>query len=130
MQDTDWYGPDVATLGDRLAAAREAQGMSQETLAKNLGIKLTTLERWEDDLSEPRANKLSMVAGILNVSMVWLITGEGEGVGNPEEDTTMGADFTEILAEMRALRVQIKARTDKLGQLEKRLRQALKEAAL
>ncbi|MGR3393393.1 helix-turn-helix domain-containing protein, partial [Sagittula sp.] len=48
MQDTDWYGPDVATLGDRLAAAREAQGMSQETLAKNLGVKLNTLEKWED----------------------------------------------------------------------------------
>ena len=130
MQDTDWYGPDVATLGDRLAAAREAQGMSQETLAKNLGVKLNTLEKWEDDMSEPRANKLSMMAGILNVSMVWLITGEGEGVGNPEDDTPLSADLSEILSEMRTLRMQIKARTDKLGQLEKRLRQALKESAL
>ncbi|MGR3370437.1 MAG: helix-turn-helix domain-containing protein [Sagittula sp.] len=130
MQDTDWYGPDVATLGDRLAAAREAQGMSQETLAKNLGVKLNTLEKWEDDMSEPRANKLSMMAGILNVSMVWLITGEGEGVGNPEDETPLSADLSEILSEMRTLRMQIKARTDKLGQLEKRLRQALKESAL
>ncbi len=130
MQDTDWYGPDVATLGDRLAAAREAQGMSQETLAKNLGVKLNTLEKWEDDMSEPRANKLSMMAGILNVSMVWLITGEGEGVGNPEDETPLNADLSEILSEMRTLRMQIKARTDKLGQLEKRLRQALKESAL
>ncbi|AUC52997.1 transcriptional regulator [Sagittula sp. P11] len=130
MQDTDWYGPDVATLGDRLAAAREAQGMSQETLAKNLGVKLNTLEKWEDDMSEPRANKLSMMAGILNVSMVWLITGEGEGVGSPEDETPLNADLSEILSEMRTLRMQIKARTDKLGQLEKRLRQALKESAL
>ncbi|MGR3390035.1 helix-turn-helix domain-containing protein, partial [Sagittula sp.] len=94
------------------------------------GVKLNTLEKWEDDMSEPRANKLSMMAGILNVSMVWLITGEGEGVGNPEDETPLSADLSEILSEMRTLRMQIKARTDKLGQLEKRLRQALKESAL
>ena len=38
--------------------------MSQSELAKRLGIKITTLKSWEDDLSEPRANKLSMMAGV------------------------------------------------------------------
>ncbi len=129
MEDTqDWYGPDVATLGDRLAAARESQGMTQETLAKRLGIKHKTLQTWEEDLSEPRANKLSMVSGLLNVSMVWLITGEGEGLGDPEEDA-ISPDVNEILLEIRTLRAQFKARADRLGQLEKRLRLALKSEA-
>jgi transcriptional regulator with XRE-family HTH domain len=125
MEDgNNWYGPDVATLGDRLAAAREAAGMSPETLAKRLGVKLITLEKWEQDASEPRANKLSMVAGVLNVSMVWLITGEGEGIADPD-DAAISGDIQDILLELRAVREQIKTRLDKLGQLEKRLRTAL-----
>ena len=27
--ESDWYGPDMATFGDRLAAAREHAAMSQ-----------------------------------------------------------------------------------------------------
>lgn len=125
----DWYGPEVATLGDRLAAAREAQGMTQEALAKRIGVKLVSLQKWEQDLMEPRANKLSMLAGLLNVSMVWLITGEGEGVADPEDPETLSTDVNEILMEIRALRAQFKSRADKLGQLEKRLRTVLKTEA-
>lgn len=128
MQDiTDYYGPEVATFGDRVAAAREAAGMTPEVLAKRLGIKLVTLQRWEDDVSEPRANKLSTLSGVLNVSMVWLITGEGDGVEAPAE--TLPVDLREILDEMRSLRAQIKSRADTLGRLEKRLRKLLKEQA-
>lgn len=128
MQDiTDYYGPDVATFGDRVAAAREAAGMSAEVLAKRLGIKLETLRRWEDDLSEPRANKLSTLSGVLNVSMVWLITGEGDGI-EPQADQ-VPANLREILDELRALRAQYQRKTDTLGRLEKRLREALKERA-
>jgi transcriptional regulator with XRE-family HTH domain len=60
--DTDWYGPDAATFGDRVAGAREATGMSQAELARRLGVKKATVIGWEDDISEPRANKLSMMA--------------------------------------------------------------------
>lgn len=121
---SDWYGPDAATFGDRLAAARDSAGMTQEALAKRLGVKLKTLQNWENDLSEPRANRLSMLAGVLNVSMVWLITGEGEGLNNPE-DEPISPDIREILVELRALRAQFKTRTEKLGRLEKQLRQVL-----
>lgn len=129
MQDvTDYYGPDAATFGDRVAAAREAAGMEQGDLAKRMGIKLETLQRWEDDLSEPRANKLSTLSGVLNVSMVWLITGEGEGVDDPSEDP-FSPDIREVLADIRALRAQFKSGTEKLARLEKRLRQLLRQEA-
>lgn len=127
MEDTtDWYGPDSATFGDRLAAAREAAGMTQDTLAKRLGVKLRTLQNWENDLSEPRANRLSMMAGMVNVSMVWLINGEGEGLDDPHEET-IPTDINDILLEMRHLRAEFKSRADRLGQLEKRLRLLLKD---
>ncbi|MEP6266216.1 MAG: helix-turn-helix transcriptional regulator, partial [Paracoccaceae bacterium] len=44
MEDgTDWYGPDMATFGDRLAGARDASRMTQKELAKRLGVRTATL---------------------------------------------------------------------------------------
>ncbi|MDU8912415.1 helix-turn-helix transcriptional regulator [Aestuariicoccus sp. MJ-SS9] len=117
---TDWYGPDSATFGDRVAAAREATGMTQEELAKRLGVKLKTLQSWEDDMAEPRANRLSMMAGLLNVSMMWLLTGEGEGLGAPEEEMPEG--LNDVLIEMRAIKSEMSASAARLGRLEKKLR--------
>lgn len=126
QDDTDWYGPEAATFGDRLAAAREAAGMTQGAFAKRLGVKLKTLQSWENDLSEPRANRLSMLAGFLNVSIVWLLTGEGDGLTPPEEDL-ISPDVNAVLMEMRAMKTEMQASADKLGRLEKRLRLLLKE---
>ncbi|MFD1510693.1 helix-turn-helix domain-containing protein [Lacimonas salitolerans] len=123
---TDWYGPDAATFGDRLAAARDAAGMTQKQLSKRLGVKHSTLDAWENDLSEPRANRLSMLAGILNVSIVWLLTGEGDGLTAPEDESTIPPEINDLLIEIRDLKTQITASADRLGRLEKKLRLTLK----
>ncbi|QFS81652.1 HTH-type transcriptional regulator ImmR [Roseivivax sp. THAF40] len=125
MSDVDWYGPDAATFGDRVAAAREAAGMSPEQLARRIGVKARTLQNWENDLSEPRANKLSMLSGLLNVSMIWLLTGEGEGVVGPGEAETSSGDLRDAITELRAIRTDMKALAERAGHLEKRLRNAL-----
>jgi HTH-type transcriptional regulator, cell division transcriptional repressor len=122
----DWYGPDTATFGDRLAAAREAAGMEPRQLARRLGVRLSTLEGWENDVSEPRANRLSMMAGLLNVSIIWLLTGEGEGVAGPEEESQITPEVNYLLAELRDLRGQIMKASERLARLEKRLRAQLK----
>ena len=123
--DTDWYGPDAATFGDRVAAARDAAGLSQKELAKRLGIRASTLRNWEEDLSEPRANRLSMMAGVLNVSIMWLINGEGEGMQAPAQEVELDGDIRGILTELRELRADLKARSEHAGRLEKRLRKLL-----
>ena len=125
MNDEEWYGPDAATFGDRLAAAREHAGMSQSDLARRLGVRAATLRGWEDDLSEPRANRLSMLAGLLNVSMGWLMTGEGEGIGAPDDAAPALGDLSGIMSEMRGLRTDLLRKAEALGQLEKRLRQIM-----
>jgi len=121
----DWYGPDAATFGDRVVGAREKSGMTQAELSRRLGIKLTTLQGWEEDRSEPRANKLQMLTGMLNVSLSWLLSGEGIG---PEEPSTvpLSDDTQAILIEMRAIKTDMTRTADRLSRLEKRLRLNLK----
>ena len=123
----DWFGEDAATFGDRLAGARDAAGMTQKTLASKLGVKPSVIEAWENDTKEPRANRLQMLSGLLGVSLSWLLTGEGDGPDAPEEGTEISSDLLDLLAEMRLLRAQITQSGKKLGQLEKRLRTAIKD---
>ena len=123
--DEEWFGPETATFGDRVAGAREAAGMTQAQLARRLGIKKATLAGWEQDLSEPRANRLSMMAGVLNVSIMWLLTGEGEGATLPAdgEEAPQADALTAALAEMRAIRSAMRDNSERLARLEKRLRE-------
>lgn len=123
--DDTWYAEDIATFGDRVAAAREAHGMSEEELARRLGVKLKTVRAWEQDRAEPRANKLQMLAGVLNVSFRWLLTGEGSGVEAPHVQGAPDPEVSSLLTELRDLRAQMNRNAERLGVLEKRLRAAL-----
>lgn len=120
--EKDWYGPDAATFGDRLAGAREAAGMTQTVMARRLGVKKSTIVAWENDLSEPRANRLSMMAGMVNVSIKWLLTGEGEGMDVPQEVSEENLNLAEAVAELRAIRGEMRASAERAARLEKRLR--------
>ena len=124
-QNESYYSNETATFGDRVAAAREAMGMSQEDLARKLGVKLSTLAGWENDLNEPRANKIQMLAGVLNVTIMWLLTGEGDGLEGPVDETPLEASINDILTDMRRLKGEYTRLNERMGQLEKRLRTAL-----
>ncbi|MAY32860.1 MAG: helix-turn-helix domain-containing protein [Rhodovulum sp.] len=127
MEQENWYSEDAATFGDRLVGAREAMGMSQADLARRLGVKLKTVGAWEQDLSEPRANKLQMLAGVLNVSIMWLLNGEGDGIDGPDNEAALPADVANLLADIRQVKLEVSALGGRLGRLEKRLRLALKD---
>lgn len=121
--DYDW-GDEAATFGDRLALAREHAGMDQAQLARRLGIKLRTLQNWETDRAEPRANRLQMVAGLLNVSIVWLMTGGGVGAPVPGDPIGDGgpSELRELLGELREIRRLQNRLAERTGLIEKRLR--------
>ncbi len=109
-----------ATFGDRLAAAREALGLSPEQLAWRLGVRRSTIATWEDDRAEPRANRMQMLAGILNVSLVWLMTGEGEGPGGAPAPAA-----GELIAELELLKAEQERLAQRFARFETRLRAAL-----
>lgn len=119
METEEWYVHEVATFGDRLTAAREQASLSQAELARKLGVKKSTLVSWEDDLNEPRANRLQMVSGMLGVSLKWLLTGEGDDV---EVQADPSATDQALLSEIREIHAQLDTATKRLALLEKRLR--------
>jgi len=100
MQDTIFQSkPDQDSPGGRLSRAREAAGYSERQFANYLGVRRETLRAWETDRSEPRANRLLKIAGLLNVSPSWLMEGIGPG---PEEGDTDSL-VTDLREQMRRL---------------------------
>lgn len=123
MSDEYEWSDEAATFGDRLSVAREHAGMDQAQLARRIGVKLQTLQNWEADRAEPRANRLQMLAGLLNVSIVWLMTGSGAGAPVPGDGLEGGpAELRELLSELREIRRLQGRLAERTGLLEKRLR--------
>ncbi len=49
--------------------------MTQDEMAGHLGVKVTTVKDWEAGEIDPRANRLQMIASLLNVPLLWLLGG-------------------------------------------------------
>jgi transcriptional regulator with XRE-family HTH domain len=81
--------PHQNTVGSRIVLARKQLGLTPSQLATRAGVKLKTLEKWESGRSEPRSDKLMRLAGVLQVPLLWLLTGDA-----PE-----GADFDPAASE-------------------------------
>jgi transcriptional regulator with XRE-family HTH domain len=123
-RDAD-YSDETSTFGDRVAAAREALGLGGDELALRLGVGPEVVADWEEDRDEPRANKLQMLAGVLNVPIIWLMSGEGEGpvppAGPAGNAGARAGEIASILAEIRSVReAQLQLGT-RLQKLERRL---------
>lgn len=67
-----------SSMGSRLREARERAGTSAAALAEALGVNVTSIKAWENDKRTPRANKLVNIAGVLGVSVRWLLEGQAE----------------------------------------------------
>ncbi len=127
--DTTWCSDSAATYGDRITWAREAAGLSSADLARRLGVRLTTVEAWENDRAEPRANRLQMMAGMLNVSLRWLLTGEGDGLEAHPGDNPSHPDQRALLGDLARLREQAAGLGQQIDQIEQRLRQLMLQDA-
>lgn len=66
------------TLGERVSEAREAIGLTLEEAAQRMAVKTVTLKNWEAGKTQPRPNKLQMLAGVLGVPFSWLLEGGEE----------------------------------------------------
>ena len=115
-KDMEHFGA-ADTLGGRIVHARESQGLSTAQLARRVGVKTKTVHKWETDCAEPRSNRLLTLAGILNVSATWLLTGAGESPVDGLPETEM----MQIRAAVERMREQVLKIAEELEQLETRL---------
>jgi transcriptional regulator with XRE-family HTH domain len=122
IDQTTAFEENAATFGGRLQAARMAKGLTQAGLGEKLGVDLSAIAAWENDDREPRANRIQMLAGMLNVSIIWLITGESNGTDNVEQTHDRPAGINDALGEISQLKETLAGALEKLENLEQRLR--------
>ncbi len=120
----DYFATTAPTIGGRLQAARNAKGLSVVRLGEKLGVEPAKVESWESDADTPRSNRIQMLAGLLNVSIIWLITGESNGTTNIAESHDRPTLINDTLGEIAQLKATLMDAHDKLESLEQRLQEA------
>lgn len=108
---------DGDTLGGRITRARDLAGLTLEEAASRIGVTDETLSEWESDRSEPRANKIMTLAGVMGVSPAWLISGAGDAPQSPGISLAVD-EMTGEINRLRELALQI---TSCIETLESRL---------
>lgn len=111
------------SFGERVALAREARNMSREELAGTIGLPADTVRGWEDDDAEPTAYKLSHTAGTLDVSVRWLLTGDGHGARTDAGDSS--AEARVLIGALREAKRSLAEATARVDAVEERLRRLL-----
>lgn len=67
--------PDT-TLGERISLARDYVGLSDASIARQMGVSRELVRRWRNNVHQPR--DLARLAEVLNVPSVWLEMGGGD----------------------------------------------------
>jgi phage repressor protein C with HTH and peptisase S24 domain len=75
------------------------------------------VHNWETDRSAPRSNRLLTLAGMLNVSPTWLLT----GIGESPLDAVTATELMQMRAVVERLRQQVLSVAEELKQLDERL---------
>lgn len=65
----------MATFGERLRAARERAGYTQEQLGLELGVGKAAVSAWENDNAEPQITRLLPLRRLLKISIDDLVCG-------------------------------------------------------
>lgn len=90
------------SLGQRIKSRRKQMDLSASALARRAGVTRDTLHAWETGQSEPRANKLLMLAGVLGTNVGWLMEGDS-GCGPLPQPTNDVAALREQLGQAREM---------------------------
>ncbi|PSU44814.1 phage repressor protein [Photobacterium frigidiphilum] len=66
----------MRNIGFRIKNKRKLRGLTQELLAKKVGVTKAAVSRWETGKNTVASDKLSLLADILEVNADWLLTGD------------------------------------------------------
>ena len=116
------------TMGERIASARKSKSLSVSQLARRVGVKVATLNNWEADHTEPRANKLHAISGVLSVSVIWLLESTAEGSSLPPQVEVMEtADLQSKIARLQSMHERMSQLLFEISSEVNRVERGLKE---
>lgn len=101
------------STGARIKARREQLKMSRAELARKVAVTRETMAAWESGQSDPRANKLWMLAGVLGTNVSWLLGGD-EGCAPAPTPTNDIAAVRQQLGQARDLAQNLSYMLDSL----------------
>lgn len=64
------------TFGARLRSKRMERQLTQDAIAKQIGIKRSAVSQWEADETQPKGKNLTALCKILSCDAEWLQTGK------------------------------------------------------
>ena len=102
-------------IGARLAEARSTAGLSQRQIADRLGVRESTVAKWETGETVPRGHGVSKLAGMLGVSISWILMGRGV---EPVDHTS---DIDQVRHELNSVRARLDDVVNELAVLDQRL---------
>lgn len=73
----------VDSIGARVRRKRRELGLSQEALARQMGVSKNTVARWETDLHPPTGENLANLADKFGVTTDWLMRGDHAPAAKP-----------------------------------------------
>lgn len=73
------------SIGRRIAQRRLAKGMTQERLAREMGVSAQAVSKWENDLNYPDVTLLAPLARRLETTVDELLTGAAASAGAPAD---------------------------------------------
>ncbi|WP_082818945.1 helix-turn-helix domain-containing protein [Cupriavidus nantongensis] len=56
-----------SSIGEAIARAREARGLNQSELARQLGVTPQAVQKWESNTTSPRPAKVALIARVLGI---------------------------------------------------------------
>lgn len=102
------------TLREKLIVLRDKAGITQMSLAHQLGVSRQAVTRWESGDTAPSMDKLKALAKIYDVSLDWLCSDADEMEGRDKQPTKK-QEATEINEDKQQSAVQNKSRQKKVG---------------
>lgn len=90
------------TTGRRIIEARARAGLSQDALARIIGVRQSAISRWESDHREPQLRHLIPLADALGITVESLIPGE-----HPITSKLSERELDDLLALLRSTTKQL-----------------------
>ena len=64
----------MKNFGEKLKALRQEQNLTQEQLAKKAGVSKAVISFWENDVNEPKASYIKILAQTFDVTTDYLLS--------------------------------------------------------